>query len=74
MSEDIYKEDIPREFVNPTLARKTISIWDIVQLVGHGAVDFSLMPTEIRDRVEAEMHRRNKVYEEKIKESKPISA
>ena len=60
--EDIRKEDIPREFVNPNLAREKISIWDIVQLIGHGAVDFSLMPKEIRDRVDAELDRRGKLW------------
>ncbi len=65
MSEDIHKKDIPREFVNPTLIPEKVSIWDIVQLVGHGAVDFSRMPKEIRDRVEAEIHRRHEIYEAK---------
>ncbi len=69
MSEDIRKKDIPREFVNPTLIPEKVSIWDIVQLLGHGAVDFSLMPKEIQDRVYAELDRRHKIYEAKIKET-----
>ena len=72
MSEDIHKEDIPREFVNPTLAREKVSIWSIVQLIGHGAVDFSRMPKEIRDRVEAEIHRRHKACEQKSQGPPPI--
>ena len=62
MNYDIRKEDIPREFVNPTLAREKVSIWDIVQLLGHGAVDFSLMPKEIQSRVYEELHRRGKLW------------
>jgi len=69
MSEDIHKEDIPREFVNPTLARKYVSIWDVVQLIGHGACDLSSMPKEIRAKVDAELERRHRIYEQKIKES-----
>jgi len=34
MSVDIHKEDIPRKFVNPTLQREMVSIWDVVQLIG----------------------------------------
>jgi len=69
MSEDIHKENIPRELVNPGLVREKVSIWDIVQLLRHGAVDFSLMPKEIQDRVYAELDRRHKIYEQKIKET-----
>ncbi len=58
MNEDIRKEDIPREYVNPTLLREYVSIWGIVQLLQFGAVDFSLMPKEIKEKVDAEIHRR----------------
>ena len=68
MSDDIRKKDIPREFVNTGLIREKVSIWDIVQLARHGAVDFSLMPKEIKARVDAELDRRHKIYEQKIKE------
>jgi len=60
---DIHKED-PRKFVNPTLQREMVSIWDVVQLIGHGACDLSSMPKEIRAKVDAELERRH---------SKPIS-
>ena len=63
MSDDIHKEDIPREFVNKTLARKKVSIWGIVQLVKYGAVDFSLMPKDIKAKVDVELDRRHQVYE-----------
>jgi len=69
MSEDIHKEDIPSELVNTGLIRKYVSIWDIVQLIGHGAVQVDKLPKEIQDRVYAELDRRHKIYEEKIKES-----
>jgi len=62
MNEDIQKEDIPREYVNPTLLREYVSIWDIVQLLQFGAVDFSLMPKEIRAKVDAELDRRGKLW------------
>jgi len=74
MSVDIRKKDIPREFVNPNYATVMLSIWEIVQLSKHGAVDFSLMPKEIKAKVDAEFARRHQVYEQKIKENKPISA
>jgi len=72
MSVDIHKEDIPRKFVNPTLQREKVSIWDVIQLIGHGAVDLSLMPKEIRAKVDAELERRHRINEQKIKENKPI--
>lgn len=58
MNEDIHKKDIPREFVNPTYATEKLSIWEIVQLLQFGAVNFSLMPKEIKEKVDAELHRR----------------
>jgi len=58
MSVDIHKEDIPKKFVNPTLQREMVSIWDVVQLIGHGACDLSSMPKEIRAKVDAELERR----------------
>jgi len=66
---DIKKEDIPREFVNPTLVREKVSIWDIVQLLGHGAVDFSLMPKDIKAKVDAELDRRHQIYLSRSKNS-----
>jgi hypothetical protein len=72
MAVDIHKEDIPREFVNKTLLREKVSIWGIVQLLGHGAVDFSLMPNEIREKVEAELDRRHKACEQKSQGPPPI--
>jgi len=70
---DIRKKDIPREFVNTGLIREKVSIWDIVQLARHGAVDFSLMPKEIKDKVDVELDRRHQVYGKKIRGSKPLS-
>jgi len=72
MSDDIRVKNIPRKYINKTLVAEYYSIWDIVQLVGHGAVDFSLMPKDIQDRVYAELDRRHEVYEQKIKENKPL--
>ncbi len=69
---ELHSENIPREFVNPSLVRQKVSIWDIVQLLGHGAVDFSLVPKVIRKKVDTELNRRHKVYEQKIKESKQL--
>jgi len=66
-SVDLHKEDIPREFVNPTLMREKVSIWDVVQLIGHGACNLSSMPKEIRAKVDAELDRRHQVYEAKKK-------
>lgn len=74
MSVDIHKEDIPRKFVNPTLQREKVSIWDVVQLIGHGACDLSSMPKEIRAKVDAELERRHNFYEQKSKKNKPLSA
>jgi hypothetical protein len=45
-----------------------VSIWGIVQLVKYGAVDFSLMPKEIKARVDAELDKRygsHEIYEAK---------
>jgi hypothetical protein len=68
LTEDIHKEDIPREFVNLTLLPKKVSIWGIVQLVKYGAVDFSLMPKDIKAKVDAELDKRYvyEIYEAKI--------
>ncbi len=66
MSDDIHKKDIPREFVNPTYARAKLSIWEIVQLLGHGAVQVDKLPKEIQDRVYTELDRRHEIYEAKI--------
>jgi len=70
---DIRKKYIPREFVNPAYATEKLSIWEIVQLSRHGAVDFSLMPKVIKDKVDVELDRRHQVYEKKIRGSKPLS-
>jgi len=72
MSEDIHKADIHRDLVNPTLLPEYVSIWYIVQLVGHGAANFSLMPKEIQDRVHAEIDRRHKASYQKSQGPSPI--
>ena len=59
---DIKRKDIPREFVNPALHDEKVSIWQIIQLLRHGAVDFSLMPKEIKEKVDAELDRRGKLW------------
>jgi len=66
---ELRKKDIPREFVNPAYATEKLSIWDIVQLLRHGAVDFSLMPKEIKEKVDAELHRRGKIWKNTMSRS-----
>ena len=62
MTYDLHEKKIPREYINKALAGDYYSIWDIVQLLGHGAVNFELMPKEIRASVETELHRRGKLW------------
>ena len=62
MIEDIRKKNIPRDYINKTLAAEYYSIWDIVQLLGHGAVQVDKLPKEIQDKVYAELHRRGKMW------------
>ena len=69
----IRKKNIPREYINKTLVDEYYSIWDIVQLLGHGAVQVDKLPKEIQDRVYAELHRRGKLWRNTMSRSKHSS-
>jgi len=62
MIEDIRIKNIPRNYINKTLVAEYYSIWDIVQLLGHGAVQVDKLPKDIQDRVYAELHRRGNLW------------